>query len=184
MFKKILLWIRKHVMDIDDRSPLEVALANGMKMGKDCNIQDQCILDPGHCFLIELGDRVTLAPRVHLLAHDASTKRLTGYTRIGRVRIGNNVFIGAGTIVLPNVEIGDNVIIGAGSVVSRSIPSGSVAAGCPARIITSYDEFKGRTERLMAGGGLFDASYKIDRITPEKKKEMIDKLDHQVGFIV
>lgn len=51
---------------------------------------------------------------MQILAHDASTKRYLGYTKIGRVLIGNNVFVGAGTIILPSVAIGNNVIIGAG----------------------------------------------------------------------
>lgn len=101
----------------------------------------ECIIDPGHCWLISIGDNVTLAPRVHILAHDASTKRILGYTLIGRVTIGNNVFIGAGSIILPNVKIGNNVIVGAGSVVSRTIPDNSAALGTPARIICSYEEF-------------------------------------------
>ena len=49
----------------------------------------ECIIDPGHCWLISVGDRVTLAPRVHILAHDASLKETLGYTKIGRVKIGN-----------------------------------------------------------------------------------------------
>ena len=55
---------------------------------------------------------MTLAPRVHLLAHDASPQAWRKVTRIGRVVIGNNVFIGADTVVLPGVSIGDNVVGG------------------------------------------------------------------------
>ena len=75
----------------------------------------ECIIDPGHCWLISVGDRVTLAPRVHILAHDASLKETLGYTKIGRVKIGNDVFIGANTTILPGVTIGDKVVIGANS---------------------------------------------------------------------
>ena len=80
------------------------------------------LIDDSHAWLIEIGDNVTLAPRVHILAHDASTKLYLGYTKIGRVRIGNDVFIGHVTIILPGVTIGDNVVIGAGSVVKSDIP--------------------------------------------------------------
>lgn len=73
MIRKIILFVRKHIMKIDDRSQLEVAIENGLTIGKDCHIMGECIIDPGHCFLITIGDRVTLAPRVHVLAHDAST---------------------------------------------------------------------------------------------------------------
>lgn len=103
-FLSIYLWIRKHLLKIDDRSQLEIAISNGLKIGENCHILGECIIDPGHCWLISIGDNVTLAPRVHILAHDASTKRILGYTLIGRVTIGNNVFIGAGSIILPNVK--------------------------------------------------------------------------------
>ena len=93
---KVYLWLRKNVMGIDDRSQLEIAIENGLTIGKNVAVMGEVILDPGHCRLIEIGDNVTIAPRVHILAHDASTKRELGYTKIGRVTIGNNVFIGAG----------------------------------------------------------------------------------------
>ena len=51
------------------------------------------------------------------------------------ITIGNNVWIGGGTTILPGVEIGDNVVIGAGSVVVKSIPSDCVAVGNPARVV-------------------------------------------------
>ena len=51
------------------------------------------------------------------------------------IKVGNNVWIGAGVTVLPGVTIGDNVTIGAGSIVNRDIPSNCVAAGVPCRVI-------------------------------------------------
>lgn len=51
------------------------------------------------------------------------------------ISVGNDVWFGAGVMVLPGVTIGDNVVIGAGSVVNRDIPSGVVAAGNPARVL-------------------------------------------------
>lgn len=96
------------------------------------------IIDPGHCWLITIGDNVTLAPRVH-----ASTKLYLGYTKIGCVEIGNNVFIGTGSIILPNVKISDNVIVGAGSVVTKNLTSG-VYAGNPCTLISSYESYMDR----------------------------------------
>lgn len=99
---------------------------DGLTVGKNFNIQEGCIIDPGHCWLISIGDHVTLAPRVHILAHDASTKIFLGYTKIGKVNIGNNVFIGSQTTILPNVCIEDNVIIGSNSVVTKDCKSNGV----------------------------------------------------------
>lgn len=184
MIRKIILFIRKHIMKIDDRSQLEVAIENGLTIGKDCHIMGECIIDPGHCFLITIGDRVTLAPRVHILAHDASTKRILGYTVIGKVVIGNDVFIGAGTIILPNVTIGDKVIIGAGSVVTHSIPNNSVAVGNPARVIGTYDAYVQKRKDQFKLSSKFDESYVIGMITEEKKQEMRNSLsNNNIGFI-
>ena len=62
--------------------------------------------------------------------------------RQGEITIGNNVFIGAGSRILYDVTIGDNVIIGAGSLVNKSIPSGTVAAGVPCKVIGSFEEYQ------------------------------------------
>ena len=83
LYLMIRAFIRHKILHIDDRSQLEIAISNGLKLGKDYNIQGECIIDPSHCWLIEIGDRVTLAPRVHILAHDASTRRALGYTVLG-----------------------------------------------------------------------------------------------------
>ncbi|WP_346676740.1 DapH/DapD/GlmU-related protein [Erysipelatoclostridium sp. An173] len=107
----------------------------GMTVGKNFKRLNGVILDPSHCWLISIGNNVTMAPRVHILCHDASTKQFLNYTKIGKVTIGNNVFIGAETVVLPNVKIGNNVIIGANSIVSKDIPDNSVVVGNPAKIV-------------------------------------------------
>ena len=184
MLRWLLLYIRKHVMKIDDRSQLEIAIGNGLKIGEDCHIMGECIIDPGHCWLITIGDRVTLAPRVHILAHDASTKRILGYTLISKVIIGNDCFIGAGSIILPGVHIGNKVILGAGSVVTKSIPDNSVAVGNPAKVICSYDEYVLKRKEQFKDAPKFDDSYIIGNITNEKKEEMELALDNTLGFIV
>ena len=80
----------------------EKLIKMGLKVGKNFGRLNGVILDPSHCWLIEIGDNVTMAPRVHILAHDASTKTFLDYTKIGKVTIGNNVFIGADSVVLQN----------------------------------------------------------------------------------
>ena len=55
--------------------------------------------------------------------------------------VGNNVFVGSDSLILPGVTIGDNVVIGAGSVVSKDIPSDCVAVGVPAKPIKSISEY-------------------------------------------
>ena len=101
-------------------------------------------IDGNWPWLVSVGDNVTLASGVKLLAHDASTAKTGVHTKIGIVQIGNNVFVGANTVVLPNVRIGDNVVIGAGSVVTKDVPSNSVYAGNPAKLICSFDDYRNK----------------------------------------
>ena len=76
-----------------------------------------------------------------ILAHDASLGIFVQKYKVGKVIIHGRVFIGMDTIIMPGVEIGPNAIIGANSVVTNSIPPNSVAAGFPARIICSLEEY-------------------------------------------
>lgn len=103
--------------------------------------------------MLEIGDEVRITTGVTVLNHDYSWsvwKCLTGEIvgGVGKVKIGNNVFIGMNATILMNTEIGNNVIIGAGSVVSGKVESNSVYAGVPARKLMTLDEYmKKRKER-------------------------------------
>lgn len=121
--------------------PTSTLVKNGLQVGTGFHRMGECIIDPGHCWHIRIGNNVTLAPRVHILAHDASMRRALGYTRVANVIIGDDVFIGAGSIILPGVSIGNGSIVGAGSCVTKSIPAGEVWAGNPARFITTTQAF-------------------------------------------
>ena len=89
------------------------------------------------------------------------TKVFLDYTRVSNVTIGDNVFVGAGTIVLPGVSIGSNVVIGAGSVVSRDIPDKCVAVGNPARVVKSLDEYLNKEKERMKGDNVFGDEYTL-----------------------
>lgn len=147
----------------------------GLKVGKNLNIQPGVRIDYSHCWHIEIGDDVTLAPRVMILSHDASMKRQIGYTRIGKVKIGNGVFIGAGTIVLPNVKIGDNSIIGAGSVVTKNIPENVVAAGNPARVLCTLNDFLRKHNDSLKTSPIFGDEYTLRQNVNEKMKVEMNK---------
>lgn len=156
---------------------------NGLIVGINFRRNEGCIIDPSHCWLIEIGDNVVLAPRVHILAHDASMWNDTGYTMIAPVKIGNNVFVGAGSIILPGVKIGDNCVIGAGSVVTKSFPAGSVVAGNPARALGNHDDFIQKHRTLQQKKPCYDESYTLrnPELTDEMKAEMREAL-LQSGF--
>ena len=140
----------------------EKLISMGMKVGKNFGRLNGVILDPSHCWLIEIGDDVTLAPRVHILCHDASTKTFMNYTKIGNVTIGNRVFIGAESVVLPGVTIGDDVVIGANSTVTHDIPTNSVAVGSPARVICTLEEYIQKEKERMKSAPVYDESYTLN----------------------
>lgn len=157
----------------------------GMKVGKNFKRLHGTILDPGHCWLIEIGDDVTMAPRVHILCHDASTKTFLNYTKIGRVTIGNRVFIGAESVVLPGVTIGDDVVIGANSTITHDIPSNSVAVGSPAKVICTLDEYLEKEKRRMEQAPVYDISYTLGQNVPmQKRMEQKEALAGKIGYII
>lgn len=138
-----------------DQPNLKKLIRRGLKIGNNVSIGKGVMIDPSHCYHILIGNNVTLASRVHILAHDASTQKFLGKTRAANVCIGNNVFIGASTTILPGVHIGDNVIIGAGSIVTKSIPENSVAVGNPARVICNLSSYLEREEKKMNSNNIF-----------------------------
>ena len=159
---------------------------HGFKAGKNFHYNSGYPIDSNWPWLISVGDDVTLATGVKLLAHDASTARISGvHTKIGIVKIGNNVFIGANSIVLCNTRIGDNVIIGAGSVVTHDIPSNSVYAGNPAKFICTYDDFATKHRTAQKDHKRFN-KYKWSEwqsASKEEWKKMREDLQDTYGYL-
>ena len=92
---------------------------------------------------VQFGDNVFVAPNCgfytagHPLDYEIRNKGLE-YTK--PIKVGNNAWIGGNVVVLPGVTIGDNVVIGAGSVVNKDIPSNSVAVGNPCNVIKKIQQ--------------------------------------------
>jgi maltose O-acetyltransferase len=156
----------------------------GFQIGRNVFFADTFFLDSSHCFLISIGDNCTIGPNVRLIAHDASTKNLLGYTKIGRIDIRENCFIGDSAIVLPNVTIGPNSIVGAGSVVTRDVPSGTVAAGNPAKVISSIEDYIKKIQDMSKEKKIFTEEYYIENLNDAKREEMIRSIGESIGFIV
>lgn len=96
--------------------------------------------------MVEIGEDCIFLENFTLLTHDNVTKVFRNLYHeflpsSGPVTIGNNVYFARNCTVLKGVTIGDNCIIGFGSVVTKNIPSGSVAVGCPARVICTIEEY-------------------------------------------
>lgn len=162
----------------------EKLISMGMVVGKNFKRLNGVILDPSHCWLIEIGDDVTMAPRVHILCHDASTKTFLNFTKIGRVTIGNNVFIGAESIVLPGVTIGKDVVIGAGSVVTHDVPDGVVATGNPARVVCSLEQYLQKELTRMEMSPCYGEEYTLRKDVPMKLRlKQKAELSGKIGYI-
>lgn len=132
------------------------------RIGKNCYYHPFTI--PAESKMISMGDNVVLAKGVELITHDMSyallehDEELTADIGAGKypyykkgITIGNNVMIGANSLIMPGVTIGNRVVVGGGTVVTKDVPDGVVVAGVPARIIGDYLEFakKRRTGEVM-----------------------------------
>ncbi len=164
---------------------VEACLKMGMKIGKNNHGVAACMLDYAHCWLIEIGDNVTFAPEVYLLAHDASTQKLVDYTKIAKVIIEDNVFIGARALIMPGVRVGKNSIVAAGSIVTKSVPENTVVGGNPAKFITTVADYKKKHEELMQTAPVYDKSWLMQEgITEEMREKMSSDLENTLGYIV
>ncbi|MDY5684129.1 MAG: acyltransferase [Treponema sp.] len=119
----------------------------GGEIGK--NFHNYGYIDTCFTYLLKVGDNVTFAGNSRILFHDASLQKIFGVSKVGKVEIGNDVFIGANALILPNVKIGNKVIVGAGSLISKDIPDNSVVVGNPQRIICTYDDYVNKYENFI-----------------------------------
>lgn len=151
----------------------------GVKIGENVELIE-CQIDYGHGYLLEIGNNCTIT-HATILTHDGSTKMHLGYSRVGRVKIGDDVFIGQNSVILPGVEIGSNVIVGSGSVVIGNIPDNSVVMGNPARIISTLDEFIERNRNAMEVSPVYDTYW--NRKTEADIRKMQEELaDGTIGY--
>jgi len=119
-------------------------------------------------YLIEIGDNVTISHSVDFITHDNSVCKIFGvYNDIyGKITVGNNCFIGAHAVIMYGVTIADNVIVASGSVVSKSIKESNViVAGCPAKIIGTWDKFENKVKGNVMKLG--------DKVYEEKKSYIL-----------
>ena len=132
----------------------------GVKIGHDAALWNVSF-DPIYPELITIGNRVTITNAM-ILTHDDSAVICLGQRRAAPVNIGDDVFIGWNSLLLPGVCVGSNCNIGAGSVVTHDIPSNIIAAGVPARVIGTMPE---HSERLKADPSLLGIPLSSNRIS-------------------
>lgn len=145
------------------RKPVEYARSLGVVVGESCRLYN--VSFSSEAYLITLGDHVS-ASSTHFETHDGGVwvlrQQYPNIDIVQPIRVGNNVYFGFGAMVMPGVTIGDNVVVGAGTIVTRDIPSNSVAVGVPARVIKTVDEY--------AVKALSEAR-ETKQLTPEQKRD-------------
>ena len=148
--------------------------------------------DEGRSKYIYIGDSCTICCGVSILAHDHSFSVFSHlgepllFTKAVPVIIGNNVFVGENSTILCGVTIGDNVIIGAGSVVSKDIPSNSIAYGNPCTTIGSINDFyiKKKNEIMDVIFNVYRKFKKINGYYPSERDLSQYHLIYGVPFTV
>lgn len=142
--------VKLHIISPPEIRMVELLRKKGVVIGDNVHIYNSSV-DGNYGASVTIGNNVTITGTC-ILAHDASTKKALGYTKVGRVHIGNNVFIGYGSVILPETFIGDNVIVGAGSIVRGKVDSDSVVVGNPAKKVCSYSEYIDKNRQLLNEG--------------------------------
>jgi acetyltransferase-like isoleucine patch superfamily enzyme len=145
--------------------PAAYARSVGVKLGNNVHFYGAT---PGmfgtEPWLITIGDNVHIVSGCHFVNHDGGVLILRSeYPDLEltkRITVGNNVYIGINCTVLPGVNIGNNVIVGAGSVITRNIPDNCVAAGVPARVIKPLDDYVKQALTNSLGFGAMSAKEK------------------------
>jgi len=102
----------------------------GMNIAKDVRLSFKSRIDKTNPKGLTIGEKTMVTFDAIILSHDYASRR-----HAAKTVIGSYCFIGCGSIVMPNVTIGDHVIVAAGSVVTKDVPSNSIVAGNPAKVI-------------------------------------------------
>jgi maltose O-acetyltransferase len=183
--KKIIKWLFEKETPEVTRSPVDIYREWGAVIGDDVDLIE-CSCNRKDATCLQIGSHVTCV-YTHFLTHDASLKKFIGNdcNKIGRIVVGDNVFIGLKSIILPNVHIGNNVVIGAGSVVAKNIPDNSVAVGNPAKVICTCDEYILKHKKAIEEHpeNVYWNTYRAD-MTEEERIKFNNDIDSKIVYMM
>ena len=137
------------------KGPLKCAIEDGMVVEKGVTVMGG--VDFGsEPYLITLRKNCRISFGVSFITHDGGTwafrnsdERYRHVVKYGRIQIGEYSFIGAKSVILPNVTIGNHCVVAAGSVVTKSVADGTVVGGVPAKFICSTTEYAEKCLQMM-----------------------------------
>ena len=152
---RLISKLRKHWLLRTAKGHVKWLREQGVVIGNNLRLfnHKSIVIDTSTQGLIEIGDNVVIAGNVTILSHDYCTsvfmyKNVDFISGRSKVIIGSNVHIGQRVMILRGVTIGDNVIIAAGAIVTKDVPSDSVVAGVPARVVCTLDEYYQKRKSL------------------------------------
>lgn len=116
----------------------------GMEVGENVFIGTDVLLETAHPDMISIGNGVDIGARTMIIAHQQGEAKRSGVS----VKIQDDVFIGPGAIILPNVTIGRGAVVQAGSVVTKSVPPLTMVRGNPAEVVARCGVALGRSTPL------------------------------------
>ncbi len=161
----ILKMIKYKICSYEER--VAILRKQGVKIGNNAQIYGNVSFG-SEPYLIEIGNDVRISPNVQFFTHDGglwvlrNMGKIKNADKFGKIKIGNNVHIGANAIIMPEVTIGDNVVVGVGSIVTKDIPSNSIAVGVPAKVIETIDEYYKKNKSKIMNTKNLDSSQKKD----------------------
>ena len=138
------------------KTPYSYAKHVGVKMGKGCYISTRNF--PTEASFIELGDNVRIAKGTSFYTHGGiwSLRKIYNDKKLdyfGKIKVGDNTYIGEDCKIMPGVTIGRECIIGAGTVLSKSVPDGCMVAGNPCKFIGYTDDYYKRIKKKSVESG-------------------------------
>lgn len=169
MINKIYKYILSKTNRLMYAKNIGVNVGNNVRLMKNVNFGTEP-------YLITIGNNVTISYDVSFITHDGATwvfrneDKYKNIVKYGKIKIGDNCFIGARSILLPGVSLGNNSIVAAGSVVTKKFPDNAVIGGNPAKIIKTTDEYiKKCVEENI--------EYDIQNYKKNKKQEVLNMLN-------
>jgi acetyltransferase-like isoleucine patch superfamily enzyme len=129
----------------------------GVRIGEKCTVITKSQNFGTEPYLVKIGNNVTITHGVIFITHDGGTRLfrdefpdMNPYGNVfGPIELGNNVFVGINSLLLPGTKISDNSLVGAGSIVKGCFDPGVVIAGNPGRVICSIDEYIAKVRTQM-----------------------------------
>lgn len=126
-------------------------------------------------WLLSFGDNVYVTAHCQFVTHDGGVlilrKEHPTLEWTAPIYVGDDVYFGVRSVVLPGVTIGSRVIVGAGSVVTKDVPDNSVVAGSPARVVCTVDEYLDRMLAKSLGIGHLSAADKDEKLREIYREE-------------